>query len=86
MTGVGCGIRPAVRQKRRLVRIRLTPPSNAAFGRFAYTGQIELTGLGLYYYKARIYDPALGRFLQTDPIGYEDQMCPSPGKLRLQAA
>lgn len=42
-------------------------PSNTAFGRFAYTGRIELTGLDLYYYKARIYDPALGRFLQTDP-------------------
>ena len=26
------------------------------------------------YYKARIYHPKLGRFLQTDPIGYEDGM------------
>jgi hypothetical protein len=25
----------------------------------------------MYYYKARIYSPTLGRFLQTDPIGYE---------------
>lgn len=27
----------------------------------------------MYYYKARIYSPTLGRFLQTDPIGYKDQ-------------
>ncbi len=26
----------------------------------------------MYYYKARIYSPTLGRFLQTDPIGYGD--------------
>ena len=25
----------------------------------------------MYHYKARIYSPTLGRFLQTDPIGYE---------------
>jgi uncharacterized protein RhaS with RHS repeats len=28
----------------------------------------------MYYYKARIYSPTLGRFLQRDPIGYEDQI------------
>jgi uncharacterized protein RhaS with RHS repeats len=27
----------------------------------------------MYHYKARIYSPTLGRFLQTDPVGYEDQ-------------
>ncbi|WP_256324091.1 RHS repeat-associated core domain-containing protein [Nitrosospira multiformis] len=38
--------------------------------RFRYTGQQWLSQLGLYHYKARFYSPALGRFLQTDPIGY----------------
>ncbi len=28
----------------------------------------------LYYYRARYYDPIMGRFLQTDPMGYEDSM------------
>ncbi len=40
-------------------------------GRFQYTGQVWLGEIGMYYYKARIYSPAIGRFLQTDPIGYE---------------
>jgi RHS repeat-associated protein len=35
-----------------------------------YTGQLPLAAAELYYYKARMYDPALGRFLQTDPAGY----------------
>jgi RHS repeat-associated protein len=43
-------------------------------GRFQYTGQAWLPELGMYYYKARIYSPTLGRFLQVDPIGYEDQV------------
>lgn len=42
--------------------------------RFRYTGQLAIPEARLYYYKARIYDPALGRFLQTDPIGYEDNV------------
>jgi RHS repeat-associated protein len=39
-------------------------------GRFQYTGQAWIGELGMYYYRARIYSPMLGRFLQTDPIGY----------------
>ncbi len=42
--------------------------------RFRYTGQIALPEVALYHYKARAYDPVLGRFLQTDPVGYADQM------------
>ncbi|WP_445371982.1 RHS repeat-associated core domain-containing protein [Methylomonas sp. HW2-6] len=46
---------------------------NATTGvRFRYTGQQLLGPLNLYYYKARMYSPAIGRFLQTDPIGYQD--------------
>ena len=30
--------------------------------------------LGLYHYKARFYSSRLGRFLQPDPIGYDDGM------------
>lgn len=43
-------------------------------GRFQYTGQLWIPELRMYYYKARIYSPTLGRFLQTDPIGYDDQI------------
>jgi len=46
-------------------------PAASNSGRFQYTGQIWLPELGMYHYKARIYSPTLGRFLQTDPIGYE---------------
>jgi RHS repeat-associated protein len=43
-------------------------------GRFQYTGQAYIPELGLYYYKARMYNAALGRFMQTDPIGYKDDL------------
>jgi RHS repeat-associated protein len=48
-------------------------PASTNEGRFQYTGQIWLAELGLYHYKARVYSPTLGRFLQTDPVGYDDQ-------------
>ena len=40
---------------------------------FRYTGRRYDPETGLYFYRARYYDAPLGRFLQTDPIGYEDQ-------------
>ena len=49
-------------------------PGTSNTGRFGYTGQIWLSQLGLFHYKARMYSPKLGRFLQTDPIYYADQM------------
>ncbi|MEO0884286.1 MAG: RHS repeat-associated core domain-containing protein, partial [Pseudomonadota bacterium] len=40
---------------------------------FRYTGRRFDDETGLYFYRARYYDTGLGRFLSTDPIGYEDQ-------------
>jgi RHS repeat-associated protein len=49
-------------------------PNPGNQGRFGYTGQAWIPELGLWYYKARFYSPTLGRFLQMDPVGYEDQV------------
>jgi RHS repeat-associated protein len=47
--------------------------------RFLYVGEFDvqwdnLHGLGLFYMHARHYSPALGRFLQPDPDGSEDNL------------
>src|SRR5690606_9715864 len=49
-------------------------PASTNTGRFGYTGQAWLPELGMWYYRARIYSPTLGRFMQTDPIGYTGGM------------
>lgn len=43
-------------------------PGNA--GRFQYTGQVWIPAANAYHYRARTYLPQIGRFLETDPIGY----------------
>jgi RHS repeat-associated protein len=48
----------------------LPPPT-----KYRFTGQREESGLGLYYYGARWYDPALGHFIQPDMI------VPQPGNV-----
>jgi len=49
-------------------------PGAGNTGRFQYTGQTWLPEIGMYYYKARLYNPVVGRFMQRDPIGYRDGM------------
>jgi RHS repeat-associated protein len=45
--------------------------SNAAVGnRFLFTGREYDAATGLYYYRARYYDPKLGRFISQDPLGF----------------
>ncbi len=46
-------------------------PAPSNLGRLQYTGQLWMPDFGAYHYKARTYQPGLGRFLQTDPIGYQ---------------
>ena len=41
---------------------------------FRYTGRRFDPETGLYYYRARYYSPQMGRFLQTDPVGYKDDL------------
>ncbi|MDP8263269.1 MAG: RHS repeat-associated core domain-containing protein, partial [Candidatus Ancaeobacter aquaticus] len=39
---------------------------------FRYTSRELDSSTGLYYYRARYYNPALGRFTQPDPLGMTD--------------
>jgi RHS repeat-associated protein len=41
---------------------------------FRYVGRRYDPETGLYYYRARFYSASLGRFLQTDPVGYKDDL------------
>jgi RHS repeat-associated protein len=47
-------------------------PALSNLGRYQFTGQFYLPEIGLYDYKARLYSPTKGRFMQTDPAGYQD--------------
>jgi RHS repeat-associated protein len=41
---------------------------------YLFTGRAYDAETGLYYYRARYYDYATARFLQPDPLGYEEGM------------
>ena len=39
-----------------------------------YTGREYDRDTGLYYYRARYYDPEIGRFISEDPLGPASSM------------
>jgi RHS repeat-associated protein len=43
--------------------------SGSTTNSYDYTGR-ESDGLGLYYYRARYYNPTTGRFISEDPAGF----------------
>jgi RHS repeat-associated protein len=45
--------------------------SGSSLTRYDYTGRERDPDTGLLYYRARWYDPQLGRFISEDPIGLE---------------
>jgi len=52
-----------------------SPLTTSAIGnRYMYTGREWDEESSIYYYRARMYDPAMGRFLQRDPVGYQDSL------------
>ena len=49
---------------------KLTASTGTIANPFQYTGREFDSETGLYYYRAGYYDPANGRFLSQDPIGF----------------
>jgi RHS repeat-associated protein len=47
-----------------------TLSGSASNNSFEYTGR-ENDSTGLYYYRARYYNPAIGRFISEDPLGFD---------------
>jgi RHS repeat-associated protein len=46
-------------------------PKSAIGNRFMFQGREYIPELGIYDYRNRMYLPGLGRFLQTDPTGFD---------------
>ena len=47
--------------------------SGSARTRYGYTGRERDSDTGMLYYRARFYDPQVGRFVSTDPVGFNGQ-------------
>jgi len=49
---------------------KIVKETEAVQNSYTYTARERDKESGLYFYRARYYDPAIGRFLQPDPIGF----------------
>jgi RHS repeat-associated protein len=49
---------------------KLVTSSGTPVNPFRYTARESDSETGLYYYRARYYDPSVGRFLSEDPLGF----------------
>jgi RHS repeat-associated protein len=51
------------------------PSATSSIGNpYLFTGREYDNETGNYYYRARYYNPSIGRFLQPDPVGHADSM------------
>jgi len=51
----------------------MVKPSTSFCNSYTYTGREWDKETGLYYYRARYYDPMEGRFISKDPIGFDGE-------------
>jgi RHS repeat-associated protein len=54
--------------------------------RYEYTGRELASESGEYYFRYRVYGPALGQFYTRDPIGYGDGMALYAGRFAINLA
>jgi len=52
----------------------LTASTGTVINPFQYTGRDKDSETGLYYYRARYFDPKVGRFMGEDPLGVRDHL------------
>ena len=52
----------------------VTASSGTLTNPFQYTGRDNDSETGLYYYRARYFDPRVGRFVSEDPLGVRDHL------------
>lgn len=70
---VSSSIRSCVSNHKPYGEIHRTDSAGPDVIKYKYTGQEEDRETGLYYYKARYYDAALGRFISADSMDFKNK-------------